>query len=103
MTIHEEDNSSEGKGVNRTLSSAQTFFMKLIFPLFWIAGFGFMALSPFLGRFRDNSDFDGMKWFFLSVWLLGTVFVYWACVRLKRVRIDNEALYISNYIKEIRV
>ena len=90
----------------RTLSSAQTFWMKFVFPTIWISMFGLGTLALFVGALRgpDNSPApDGMKWGFLAAWLVGTAFIYWASARLKRVRTDGSALYVSNYLKEIRV
>ena len=91
---------------NRTLSSAQTFSMKFLFPTTWISMFGLGTLGLFLGAFRgpDNSPPPGgMKWGFLAAWIAGTIFIYWACARLKRVRIEDSAIYVSNYVKEIRI
>jgi hypothetical protein len=44
-----------------------------------------------------------MKWLFLFGWLLGIAIFWYAGFRLKRVRIDNEHLLISNYVREIRI
>ena len=44
-----------------------------------------------------------MKWIFLGAWFLGTGFLLWICVGLKRVRIDSTNLYVSNYSREIIV
>jgi hypothetical protein len=46
---------------------------------------------------------EAMKWGFLAGWIAGTIFIYWGCVRLKRVRINDSAIYVSNYLKEIRI
>jgi len=92
----------------QTLSSAQTFFMKFVFPVVWIGGFAAATLSLFLSPHSWTGTGGGlpeasMKWFFLFATLVGTIFIWWACVRLKRVRMDGEALYISNYSTEIVV
>src|SRR5438552_17309498 len=90
----------------RTLSSAQTFLMKFLFPTIWISGFGLGTLALFLGALHgsDNSPPpEGMKWVFQAAWIAGTIFIYWGCVRLKRVRIEDSAIYVSNYLKEIRI
>ena len=92
----------------RTLSSAQTFVMKFVFPVVWIAGFAIATLTLFLSpsswRDTDGGPPDAqVKWFFLFATLVGTAFIWWACVRLKRVRMDARALYISNFSTEIVV
>jgi hypothetical protein len=44
-----------------------------------------------------------MKWAFLAAFVAGSCFIWWSCVRLKRVRCDGGNLYISNYLREIAV
>ena len=90
----------------RTLSSAQTFWMKFLFPTIWISGWGLGTLALFLGAFRgpDNTPAPPeMKWGFLAGWVAGITFMYWACARLKRVRVEDSAIFVSNYLKEIRI
>ena len=90
----------------RTLSSAQTFWMKYVMSTIWISMFGLGTLGLFLGAFHspDNAPpEEWMKWTFLAAWIAGTIFIYWTCGRLKRVRIDDSAIYASNYVKEIRI
>jgi hypothetical protein len=92
----------------RTLSSAQTFVMKFVFPVAWIGGVAAATLSLF---FSPNSLHGGdgrtpdrdVKWFALVAMLVGAVFIWWACARLKRLRMDAKALYISNFFTEIVV
>ena len=91
-----------------TLSSAQTFVMKFVFPVVRIGGFAITTLSLFLSP-NSWQGADGglpaadMKWFFLFATLVGTTFIWWACVRLKRVRMDARALNISNYSTDVIV
>lgn len=67
---------------------------------------GMGVLGLFLGEFsgRDNSPPPAeLKWFILMIWIVVTAFLYWSCVRLKKVRVDASAIYVSNYLKEIRI
>jgi len=41
------------------------------------------------------------KWIFLFFWFAGSAFIYWSCIRLKEVSVDDHFLYVSNYLKEI--
>jgi hypothetical protein len=93
----------------RLLSSQQTFWMKVIFPIFWIGGFAVATITLWLpggggweGANGEPVD-PAFKWFFLGMTSVGTVFIWWICMRLKRVQMDNSALYISNYSTEIVV
>ena len=42
-----------------------------------------------------------MKFVFLGIWILGTTVILWTNAGLKRVRMDERQLYVSNYLKEI--
>ncbi|HEY6853528.1 MAG TPA: hypothetical protein VI139_04720 [Gemmatimonadales bacterium] len=94
--------------MRHTISSLQTPLMKFVFPVLWIGGFALTTLLLFAGA-GDWADSAGnpppaeMKWTFLFATLIGGAFIYWACVRLKKVELDDTALYISNYQKDIVV
>ena len=44
-----------------------------------------------------------MKFVFLVVWIAGTTSILWANAGLKRVRMDERQLYVSNYVQEIHI
>jgi hypothetical protein len=85
-----------------TLSSLQTIYMKFVFPTVWIGGFAtgsiFLLLTPGLD---PNAAF--LKVLFPIATVIGALFIWWTCMRLKRVRMDSRSLYISNYRTEIVV
>jgi len=86
------------------LSSKQTFWTKVIFPTLWIGGFAAGTLVMFLQPGQDSAaPPPPIKWIFLTATIAGAAFLYWTCMRLKQVRMDDQALYISNYLREIRV
>jgi len=90
----------------RTLSSAQTLLLKVMFPFVWISIFGLVTLALWTGLMHGNNGAEppeGIKWLFLCIWIAGTAFILWSCVGLKRVRVDTRFLYISNYLREIAV
>lgn len=90
----------------RTISSAQTFIMKLVFPALWISVFGFGTASLWLDFMHDKngtSPPSEMKFMFLIMWLAGTAFILWSCARLKRVRLDDKHIHVSNYRREISI
>ncbi len=86
----------------RTLSSAHTFLTKFLFPPLWIGTFAFFTASFFLWPESWHGDTD-IKWFFLFGTPPASAVIWWFCSRLKRVRIDDMMLYISNYSTEITV
>lgn len=87
--------------MQRTLSSAQTFFMKLLFPPVWAV---LSAVLMMTGRgYRASAHPPTMELIPFLFWCLGMAAMLWMCVPLKRVRMDGINLYISNYFREIRV
>lgn len=55
----------------------------------------------FLGGSKDADPVA--KWFVLWVLVVGSAFIYWSCIRLKEVSVDDDFLYVSNYLKEISI
>jgi hypothetical protein len=87
----------------RDLSSAWTFWAKFVFPLVWISGFGLGTIFLWFDDFHGSNNAippPEMKFVFLATWILGSVFILWTSAGLKRVRIDECQLYISNYFRE---
>lgn len=90
----------------RTLSSAQTFLMKVVFPVVWITGFGLGTLVLWVGAMHGSNGESppyNDKWWFLIAWIAGSTFLLWGCARLKKVRMGGGHLYVSNYWREIKV
>ena len=92
----------------RTLSSHLTFVSKFVFPVIWIGGFATATFTLFVFPASWHGDSGGppgpaLKWIFLVATLLGAALIWWSSARLKRVRMDASALYISNYSTEIVV
>lgn len=90
----------------KTFSSAQTFFMKVVFPLFWILTFGAVTLALWRGTLRRKEGVptpESLKWAFVAMWAAGSSLLLWMCAGLKRVRADEKFLYVSNYLREIMV
>jgi hypothetical protein len=92
--------------MRRSLSSSQTFLIKFALGPVWLALFTAGTLLMFSGRLTDT---DGLmpapevRWLFLGATVAGGLFLYWFCMRLKRVDLDDETLYVSNFFREIRV
>ncbi len=90
----------------RTLSSRQTFMVKFILPIFWISLVGLGTLGLWVGSIHGKdgaSPPDVMKWQFLLIWIVGTAIFWWSFAGLKRVRVGNGLLYVSNYQQEISI
>ena len=87
--------------MRRRLSSLQTILVKVIFPGLWIPIWGFVTLMAFLGGSEDADPVA--KWFALCALVVVSAFIYWSGIRLKVVSVDDNFLYVSNYLKEISI
>ena len=88
----------KAKDIRRTISSSMTFFFKFVFSTVWILGFG---LPIIIGVIQGMAIIGYIPLGILLI--IGMIFIYWGCIRLKNVDIDNENVYISNFYKEIIV
>ena len=75
--------------------------MKIVLPAFWIPCFSFAPISIFI--LSDEGPQSPDAWIFLFVWIAGSAFLLWDSVRLKVVNVDENFLYVSNYLKEIAI
>ncbi len=89
----------------RELSSRWTIFYKFVFPTLWIGGFASGTLVMFVlpDASMGEPDPDHIRWIFLAVTLAGTAFIYWACIRLKRVALSDTTIIVSNYRVETAI
>ena len=95
--------------MNRTLSSAWTFFYKFLLPIVLVATFA-AVLRPALearGAYSSTPTASPPADLLLLglVFLLGIIATAWFCAPLKRVRIgdDGQTLLVSNYLREWEV
>ena len=75
--------------------------MKFVLPGVWIPFFG----APTIGMFvlTDEGLESPSAWILLLVWIAGSAFFLWDSFRLKAVSVDENLLYVSNYLKEIAI
>jgi len=89
-----------------TISSAYTFWMKYVFSSLWISGFGSGTFILWFGLARGKDGGlppEAMKYLFALIWVLGTTFILWMAIRMKRVRMDDSNLYVSTGFQEVTV
>ena len=86
------------------VSSSATLFLKFFVPTFWIVFFGAFSILMLLTSPTINGKVSpgvlriGAVLFFL----LGIAVLYWAVMRLKRVEMDKDFIYATNYFKTFR-
>ncbi|MBX2817310.1 MAG: hypothetical protein KTR24_14980 [Saprospiraceae bacterium] len=88
----------------RRISSSATLGLKLFLPTFWIVFFGAMTIALlFAGSSR--APILGSLTFKLGVlgfFLLGVLLLYFTVIQLKRVELDHEYVYVTNFFKSYR-
>jgi hypothetical protein len=93
--------------MQQQLSSRSTFFWKFIFPLVWGGGFGLgtlmMFISPMEGTPGKPPPPDEIKYVFLTVWVGAVLFLLLLIAPLKRVRLNDGNLIVSNFFKDTTI
>lgn len=87
--------------MKRELSSKQTFFLKIILPIFFIAIFTAAILVIVFSS--KKGEILPIIIVFPLIGLFGISAMYFTVMRYKKVSIDDEFLYVSNYRKEIEI
>ncbi len=85
------------------ISSNLTLFLKIFLPTFWLVFFGLFTIGSFvkdiyIGPFLPGAFRMGCLGFFL----VGLVILYFTLMQLKRVDMDGQFMYVSNYFKTVR-
>ncbi|HEY9690414.1 MAG TPA: hypothetical protein V6D46_10510 [Coleofasciculaceae cyanobacterium] len=79
--------------------------IKVIFPTLWITGFGLGTLAMWLIPNVQKPAPLSIKVSFAIAWILGILLLYFTCIRLKSVELDeaDRAVYIGNLRATARV
>ena len=84
--------------MKRTISSDLTFTLKVLLPCCLLVGWVVSILNLFLG-FLGESVYRFVTPLLIAI----VVAFYWELIQIKRVRLDEQFLYVSNYLVETRV
>lgn len=87
--------------MKRELSSKQTFLLKIILPIF----FGAMFMTAFAGIIFSSKKVELLPLIIMLslIGLFGIFAMYLTLMRYKKVSIDDDFLYVSNYRNEIKI
>lgn len=86
------------------ISSNITLFLRIFVPTFWIVFFGIFTLAVLLSNVKQFPLFS-FAYFKIGValfFLIGLMLLYFTFMKLKRVELDNQFVYASNYFKTYR-
>lgn len=86
------------------ISSNFTIIYKIFLPTLWISFFGLFSIALF---FRSSEELDILstiefKIIFAICFLVFLILLYFTVINLKRVELDEEYFYVSNYFKTYR-
>lgn len=86
------------------ISSNVTLFYKFFLPTFWIVFGGACTITTWVIPIRilPGVSAELFRWIFTALYFLVNVFFYFRTMRLKRVELDQEYVYISTYFKNYR-
>lgn len=86
------------------ISSNATLFFTLFVPTFWLVFFGAFSLAVFIydSEYYGNIPGTYMRWGSLLFYIGGAAFIYLTLLRLKRVEISTDHLYVTNYFRHRR-
>lgn len=86
------------------VSTSATIFLKIFFPVFWMV---FFTAFTFAVWQLDAGSFGGIpmgsfRIGMLVFLILGIGLLYWALMRIKRVEMDQDFVYVTNYFKNFK-
>ncbi|HMW39524.1 MAG: hypothetical protein K1X68_12870 [Saprospiraceae bacterium] len=87
------------------ISSAATLFFAVFLPVFWLVFFGSLTAGLFLVNIEDldGTFFQFMRWIFLALFVLFAILIYRTILKLRRIDADEQYIYVSNYLRTIRI
>ena len=88
----------------RRISSSATLILKIFIPTFWIVFFGAFTTGLLLVT-KDNDPMLGgwkIKAAILLFYIAGIAILYFTVMTLKRVELDNDFVYVTNFFKTYR-
>ena len=88
----------------RRISSSATLGLKLFLPTFWIVFFGALTIAILLSGIGKSPLFGSwvFKMIALTFFIVGVLIQYFTVWQLKRVEMDQDHIYVTNYFKSYR-
>jgi hypothetical protein len=86
------------------VSTNATLFYRLFLPIFWIVFFGAFTLAVFITNRELYGEIPGnyMRLGSALFYITGVVVIYFTLMRLKRVEMDDQFVFVTNYLKHYR-
>ena len=86
------------------ISSNLTLLYKIVLPIFWLVMMGSTTVAILVVKFAGvgNTSAWAVRGTMLFVFLSGALFLGLTLMRLKRVEVGQEGVYVTNYFKNVR-
>jgi len=85
------------------ISTNATLVLKFAIPIIWMIFFGSFTIALWVVPEAEGVESDGsVKIVLTLLFLAGIAFLYWGLLRLKRVEMDADFVYATNYFKTYR-
>jgi hypothetical protein len=86
--------------MRNNITSSATLFWKIFFPTFWIVFFFTLAMGLAFSEIKPTSIPKNAFTILMFVTLaLGIILFYLTIIRLKKVELDEDFIYVTNYFK----
>ena len=85
--------------MKHTLSSSLTFTLKFLLPICLFSGWLISIVNVYVDYWGRNSYLR----FVAPLIFAAIIFNSWEFVRFKKVSVDDEYLYVSNFLRKIRI
>ena len=87
--------------MKRQISSKTTILLKIILPIIFTFQLTAMLFLMFFSFGRN--EYLALKFFFPVMIVVGLFALFRTTMKYKKVALDDEFLYVSNYLKEIKI
>lgn len=84
------------------ISSNLTLLLKIFIPTLWISFFGVFTIAFLFSNVKQLDAFLYYKFGLLAFFLAFTALLYFTVMKLKRVELSQEHIFVSNYLKTYR-
>lgn len=88
----------------KQISSNTTLLFKTFLPIFWLVFFGAFCISTFFLKesYIGQVSIEFFRILCIAFYLLGAALLAFSVMRLKRIEIGEQEIFISNYIKSYK-
>ncbi|MGK0389683.1 MAG: hypothetical protein ACI94Y_002427 [Maribacter sp.] len=86
--------------MRNNVTSSATLFWKIFFPTFWIVFFFTLAMGLAFSEIKPTSiPKEAFTILMFVTLILGIILLYLTVIRLKKVEMDEDFIYVTNYFK----